>query len=53
MLRETYYSDYKDFDGVKQATKMLIHHDGERFMELEISEYRFPESIADDEFARP
>lgn len=53
VLRETYYSDYKDHAGVKQAGKMVINHDGERFIEMEITEYRFPEMIADAEFARP
>jgi hypothetical protein len=53
VLRETFYSDYKEFDGVKQAGKMVIRHDGERYIEMEITEVRFPEMIGDEEFARP
>jgi hypothetical protein len=53
VLRETFYSDYKDYDGVKHASKMVIRHDGERFMEMEITKIRFPEMIGDEEFGRP
>lgn len=53
VLRETFYSDYKEYDGVKQAGKMVVRHDGERYIEMEITEMRFPEMIRDEEFARP
>jgi hypothetical protein len=53
VLRETFYSDYKDYDGVKQASKMVVRHDGQRYLEMEITELQFPEMIGDEEFARP
>jgi hypothetical protein len=53
VTEETFYSDYKDVDGVKVAMKVAVHHDGRRFLEMEMSEYRFLERIDAGEFARP
>ncbi|MCI0637579.1 MAG: hypothetical protein L0Y72_32330 [Gemmataceae bacterium] len=53
VTRDTYYSAYKAIDGVQQALKILVHYDGQRFMEFEITEMTFPESIPDAEFTKP
>ncbi|MCI0377620.1 MAG: hypothetical protein L0215_08445 [Gemmataceae bacterium] len=53
VTRDTYYSDYKAIDGVQQAMKILVHYDGQRFMEFEISEINFAASIPDEVFAKP
>jgi hypothetical protein len=50
---ETYYSDYKDVDGLKQPARLLTHHDGKVYMEAEVSELRFEEAIDAGEFAKP
>ena len=36
--QQTTYSDYKEFDGVKKATKIESKRDGEKFIEQEIIE---------------
>src|SRR5262249_13660389 len=38
MTQETLYSDYKEFQGTKQPTKLLAKRDGKRYVEGELSE---------------
>lgn len=33
-------SDYKEFAGIKIPTKMVMHNDGKKFLELEITDFR-------------
>ena len=40
-------------DGVKVPMKLLVQHDGKKYIELEVTEYRFVDRIDDAEFARP
>ena len=49
----TFFSDYKEIDGVKVPMKLLVQHDGKKYIELEVTEYRFVDRIDDAEFARP
>ncbi len=35
--QETYYSDYKDFGGIKRATKIELKRDGKTFIKMEQS----------------
>lgn len=51
--QETTISGYKDFDGVKKATKIESKHDGRPFVELEITEFKLLDKIDDDTFAEP
>jgi len=51
--REEYFSDYKEVNGVQTAHKMVIFHDGEKFLDLEITEVRFLEKHDDGTFAKP
>ena len=53
VAEETFYSDYKDVDGVKVPMKLVVHHDGKKYVEMEITEHRFLDRIDDSEFARP
>ena len=49
--QETFASDYKEFDGVKQPTKVLIKNDGEKFMEFQITEFKVLEKVDDKDLA--
>jgi hypothetical protein len=51
--QETFFSNYKEIDGVQQAMKVVIHRDGKRFVEVEWSETRMLERLDDSVFARP
>ena len=37
---ETTYAGYKDFDGIKKATKLESKRDGEKFVSQEVSEFK-------------
>ena len=50
---EVFYSAYKEFDGVKQPTKRVTHHDGNVYTVVELTELRVDDQIADSEFERP
>jgi hypothetical protein len=53
MLQETFYKDYKTFDGAKQPTRVTIHRDGKRYVESEATDYRPAESLDASLFAEP
>jgi len=49
---EFFYSDYKEMDGVKHPTKVLIKFDG-REATMEFSEIKSKDKVEDSEFAKP
>ena len=51
--QEIFYSEYKEFDGLKQPTKLEVHSDGKKFMTSEVSEYKFVDKFDDSEFDKP
>ncbi len=51
--QDTTFEDYKEFDGIKKATKTLSKRDGERFVEATITEFKVIESPGPDVFAEP
>jgi hypothetical protein len=51
--QETTYSDFKDFGGVKKATRATAKRDGEPFMKQELTEFKPLEKAAPDVFAEP
>jgi hypothetical protein len=51
--QETTYSDYKDFDGVKRATKMTATRDGEKFISSELTEFKVLDKVEPDTFTQP
>jgi outer membrane lipoprotein-sorting protein len=52
-VNETTFSDYKDMGGIKKATKILIKRDGEKFQDLEVTEFKVLEKVEPDTFSEP
>jgi hypothetical protein len=50
---ETFYTDYKDFDGTKRATKQSVKRDGKDFVEVEITDIETKEKLDESVFAKP
>jgi hypothetical protein len=50
---ETFYSDYKDFNGVKQPMKQVTKHDGTKFLDLNVTDCKVLEKVDDSNFAKP
>jgi outer membrane lipoprotein-sorting protein len=44
---------YQEVSGMQTTKKALINHDGKKYMEVEVLEVRFQESLDDSEFNRP
>jgi hypothetical protein len=51
--QETTYADYKEFGGVKKATKLEVKRDGEVFQTMEITEFKVLEKVPPETFAEP
>jgi hypothetical protein len=51
--QEFYFSDYKDFDGVKMAATQVETRGGKKFAELTGISYKFPRNVDDSVFNRP
>jgi hypothetical protein len=51
--QQTTYGDYKDFDGIKKATKVASTRDGEPFLKQEIAEFKVLEKVDPKAFAEP
>jgi hypothetical protein len=52
--QEVNYADYKEFGGIKEATKIEIKRDGEKFITHEISDFKpLPEKVEEEKFAEP
>lgn len=51
--QETTYAEYKDFGGVKKATKLVTKRDGEPFLKLEVTEFKLLDKVAPETFAEP
>ena len=51
--QDVHYSDYKDFDGIKKATKVSIKRDGDDFVEQEITDFKVLDKVPADTFAEP
>ena len=51
--QETTFADYKDFGGIKRATKLESNRDGERFIEAEVDEFKVLEKAESETFAEP
>jgi hypothetical protein len=50
---ETFFTDYKEVDGVKYPMTLVLHHDGKPYMKQAVTEVRFEDQIDDSDFARP
>jgi hypothetical protein len=51
--QETVYSDYKDFDGIRRATKSDSKRDGEDFIKYEVTEFKVLSKVDPKTFAEP
>ena len=49
----TFYSDFKDFAGIKKATKVEAKRDGEKFQMSEVTEFKVLDSVDPKTFAEP
>jgi hypothetical protein len=51
--QETTYSDYKDFDGIKRATKTVTKRDGEPFLKQNLVEFKVVGKVDAKTFNQP
>jgi hypothetical protein len=51
--QETTYANFKDFGGMKKATKTVSTRDGEPFLEQELLEFKVPEKVDPKAFDEP
>lgn len=51
--QETTYSDYKDFGGIKKATKIVTKRDGEPYLAQELTEYKALDKVDPKTFEEP
>ncbi len=51
--QDTTYKDYKDFDGIKKATKVNSKRDGEDFIKSEITEFKVLDKVDAGTFSAP
>jgi len=51
--QDTTYKDYKDFDGIKKATKVESKRDGEDFIKSEITEFKVLDKVEPKTFNQP
>jgi hypothetical protein len=53
VMQEMIFSEFKETDGLKHATKVLMQHDGKKLLELDVTEYKLLDKQDDSEFAKP
>jgi len=51
--QETTFADYKDFGGIKKATKVEAKRDGQKFLDQEITEFKALDKVDPNTFAEP
>ncbi len=51
--QETTFGGYKDFDGIKKATKVAHKRDGEKYLNLEITEFKVLDKVDPKTFDEP
>jgi hypothetical protein len=51
--QETTLADYKDFGGIKKATKVESKRDGEKFLSSVVSDFKVVDKVAPETFAEP
>jgi hypothetical protein len=50
---ELYFSEPKEFDGVKHFSKLLLHRDGKKTFEVEVSEVKAADKVDEALFKKP
>jgi hypothetical protein len=51
--QETTLGAYKDFDGIRKATKFESKRDGEKFIDQEISDFKVLDKVSPETFSEP
>lgn len=51
--QEKYFLGYKAVMDVQSPTRMVVHHDGKKIVELEMSDMRYHEALDDTHFQQP
>ena len=51
--QETTLSDYKDFAGIKKATKISSTRNGEKFVDVEVTEFKVLDKVPPETFTQP
>ena len=51
--QEVFYDDYKDFDGIKRATRITVRVDRRTTVEGRITDFKARKKLDDGVFARP
>jgi hypothetical protein len=51
--QETTFANYKDFGGIKKATKVVVKRDGRKFMETEVTEFKPLKKVDAKTFTEP
>ena len=51
--QETTFSDYKDFAGIKKATKVSSTRNGEKFVDIEVIEFKVLDKVPPETFTQP
>ena len=52
-IQETIFASYKEFDGIKKATKIESKRNGETFLEAEITDFKVSEKAPPETFSEP
>jgi hypothetical protein len=53
VTQESLFSDYKDMGGIKKAAKTIIKHDGEKLMEMQVTEFKVLDKVDPKTFEKP
>ena len=51
--QETTFADYKEFDGIKKATKIEVKRDGEKFQTFDLTEFKVLDKVEPEAFTEP
>jgi hypothetical protein len=51
--QETTFGDYKDYGGIKKATKIEVKRDGEKFQDMDLTEFKILDKVDADAFTEP
>jgi hypothetical protein len=50
VYQESYFSEFQKVNGIQVATKVVVHHDGKKFMTATLSDYQVLEKLEEKEF---
>jgi hypothetical protein len=51
--QESFFSEYKDFDGIKKATKLVLTRDGNPYQEMTVTDFKVLDKVDPKTFAEP